>query len=87
MKLKQECTVIYLILTKNETQLDFITTKCCHNKNFRTTHKLCLLSILIIIIMFVLIYACFPIFLSVYCNIMFAMIKKRRKMKIKLSFE
>ena len=32
-----------------------------------------------LIIMFVLTYVCFPIFLSVYYNIMFAAIKKEEK--------
>jgi len=36
--------------------------------------------------MFVLTYICFPIFLSVYCNVMFATIKKRKKDEDKIIF-
>ena len=37
-----------------------------------------------LIIMFVLTFACFLIFLSIYCNVMLATIKKKEEMKIKL---
>jgi len=62
--------------------------KYCHIRNLKTKERLCLLINMMLIIMFVLTYACFPIFLSAYCNIMLATIKltKREKIEIKLYF-
>ena len=57
--------------------------------NCRLLDRLCLLINIMLIIMFVLSYAYFPIFLiflSVYCNVMFAIIKKEGKKNIKLYF-
>ena len=47
-----------------------------HIKSFRTTDTLCLLINIMFIIMFVVTYAYFPIFLSIYCNVMLTTIKK-----------
>ena len=52
----------------------------CHIRNFRSIERLYFL----INIMFILTYVCFLIFLSIYCNVMLATIKKWGKMKIKL---
>jgi len=41
----------------------------CRIRNFRAIDRLCLLMNIMLIIMFVLSYACFPIFLSAYCNL------------------
>jgi len=45
----------------------------------RATNKLCLLINIMFIIMFVITYAYFLIFLSVYCNVMLAIIKKEKE--------
>ena len=45
----------------------------------RATNKLCLLINIMFIIMFVITYAYFLIFLSVYCNVMLATIKKEKE--------
>ena len=81
-RFKQKCTAIKLILTKKWDPIWFCH---CHNKNFKATNILCLLINIMLIIIFVLTYAYFPIFVSAYCNVMFATIKKE-KMKIKLYF-
>ena len=53
-----------------------------HIRNLRTINGLCLLINIMLIIIFVLINLyLFPYFLSVYCNIMFATIKKKRRGK------
>ena len=55
--------------------------KYSHIRHFRLTDKLCLLINIMFIVMFVLTYACFSIFLSVYCNVMLVTIKKKREKK------
>ena len=56
--------------------------KYYHIRNFITINRLCLLINIMFIIMFVITYACFPIFLSIYCNAMLATIKRGRRWRL-----